>query len=494
MCNAMVPLYVIPLFGYASLRSLITVAYFVLVLSTVGVIIHEKRDPVRALGWIAMISLLPVAGIVFYVFFGRNHRKEKIFNRKELHDVEQLDALCLRQQNALGNAHMLQQGISDNRDIIMLLLNSNKAPLTMHNRVKVLRNGRETFSAIMEAIREARSSIHLEYYIFEYDRIGRKIVRLLCEKARSGVEVRLIYDDVGSWHLKRRHVEKMRRAGVDVRCFMPVLMPYLTSKLNYRNHRKIVVTDGRTAFTGGINIADRYLTGNRLGKWRDTHLRVEGEAVAMLQAVFVTDWYFVSDKELLHSDKYFPKSRIADVFPMQIASSGPDSDWASIMQAFFAAISKAQKYIYISSPYFVPNQAVLTALKVAALSGIDVKVMIPARSDSKLVYWATRSYIGELLEAGISVCLYTGGFNHSKVIVIDDSFSSVGTANMDMRSFEDNFEVSAIMYDRSVACTLRDMFLADLEKCTCLTPEVWEGRPAVKSAYESLARLLSPLL
>lgn len=485
---------VIPLLAYSTFRSIISVAYVILVISTIGVIIHEKRDPVKALGWISVISLLPVAGIVFYIFFGRNHRKEKIFNRKEIQDLEQLDALCLRQQTAIENAHMLQQGIADNRDIIMLLLNSNKAPLTMHNRVRVLKNGRETFGEIMRAIRDARSSIHLEYYILEYDRIGRKIIRMLCQKARSGVEVRVIYDDVGSWHLKRRHVEKMRRAGVDVRCFMPVLMPYLTSKVNYRNHRKIVVTDGRVAFTGGINIAQRYLTGNKLGKWRDTHLRIEGEAVRMLQAVFATDWYFVSDKQLLQSEKYFPKSRITDIFPMQIASSGPDSDWASIMQAFFAAISKAQKYIYISSPYFMPNQAILTALKVAALSGIDVKVMIPAKADSKLVYWATRSYIGELLEAGINVCLYTRGFNHSKVIVIDDSFSSVGTANMDIRSFEDNFEVSAIMYDRATARELKDMFLTDLKYCTCLTAEAWESRPALQSVYESLARLLSPLL
>lgn len=469
--------------------------YALLAVVTICFIIHDKRDPVKALAWITVIALLPFAGMILYVVFGRNHRKEKMFNRKELKDIEQLEVICQQQLEQFANHDLtLTPSLNEHRDIMTLLLNNNKAILTVKNRIKVLNNGKQTFPAIMEALKSAKSSIHLEYYIFENDRIGKRIARILMDKARSGVEVRLIYDDVGSWGLSPKFIYQMRRAGVDVRCFMPVVFPWLTSKVNYRNHRKIVVVDGLVAFTGGVNIAERYLRGTRFGPWRDTHLMIEGDAVKMLQMVFVTDWFFVSKKQLSSDRKYFPPSSIEEETPVQIASSGPDSDWASIMQAFFAAITKARKYIYISSPYFLPNQAILTALKVAALSGIDVKVMIPSRSDSKIVYWATRSYIGELIEAGIKVYLFKKGFNHSKLIMIDGVFSSVGSANMDIRSFEDNFEVSAIIYDPKITQELEQTFLRDLGRSIEATPQWWDSRSNLHGVYESLSRLLSPLL
>jgi cardiolipin synthase len=275
---------------------------------------------------------------------------------------------------------------------------------------------------------------------------------------------------------------------------MPVALPWFTSRMNYRNHRKIAVIDGRIGFTGGINIAERYLNGTRFGPWRDTHLLIEGDAVNMLQALFTTDWHFVSGRQELTGDKYFPKTKIRTKSPIQIASSGPDSNWASIMQAYFAAINKARKSIYITSPYFMPNQSILTALKVAALSGIDVRIILPYRSDSKLVYWASRSYIGELLDAGIKVYFYCRGFNHSKFIIIDNVFCSVGSANMDYRSFEDNFEVSAVMYDPRIAATLTQYFMQDIGNSVLITPDAWHNRSNLHAAYESLARLFSPLL
>lgn len=485
------------LLAFNDVKMMVTVLYALIIIATIVIIIKQKNDPVKALGWITVIALLPVAGLAFYILFGRNHRKEKIFNLKELDDLQQFEEISREQLAVISNPDpLLRQSIVDNKDIITLLLNNNKSLLTMKNRVTVLNNGKATFAAIIEALKSARTFIHMEYYIFENDRIGRKIAKILMDKARAGVEVRFIYDDVGSWGLNRKFRKQMRAAGVDVRCFMRVAFPWLTSRVNYRNHRKIVVVDGQVAFTGGINIADRYIRRTRrLGAWRDTHLKIEGDAVAMLNIVFSTDWYFVSDRQKLDDyKKYFPPSRVNEEIPMQIASSGPDSDWASIMQAFFAAITRAKKYIYISSPYFLPNQAILTALKVAALSGIDVRVMIPSRSDSKIVYWATRSYIGELLEAGINVYLYKRGFNHSKVIMIDGEFSSVGTANMDMRSFEDNFEVTAIMYDRQIARELEGYFMKDLAGSTKMTMEMWENRRKLHSVYEALARLLSPLL
>lgn len=337
--------------GWADLKSFLSVGYILFVIVTIAVIIHDKREPVKALSWIIVISLLPVVGFVFYIVFGRNHRKQKLFSRKELRDLEQIDALSRQQIYEINHPSLLHKSeISDHRDTITLLLNSNKALLTVHNRVRVLNDGAETFDEIRRALRQARESIHMEYYIIEDDELGREIADILIAKAAEGVEVRLIYDDVGSWGLGRKYLGRLRRAGVEVRCFMPVVFPWLTSHVNYRNHRKILVVDGRVGFTGGINIAQRYVTGTKLGPWRDTHLRLEGEAVGMLQIVFITDWFFVTKKLLADYDKYLPKTHVRDETMIQIVTSGPDSDWASIMQAFFSAISHAQHHIYISSP------------------------------------------------------------------------------------------------------------------------------------------------
>lgn len=483
------------LFAAADLKLLLSIGYILFVMVTIAVIIHDKRDPVKALSWIIVISLLPVVGFILYIVFGRNHRKQKIFNRKELHDLEQIDALSRQQIYEINNAAILHKPeISDNRDIITLLLNSNKALLTMHNEVTVLNDGKETFDEIRRSLHNARSSIHMEYYIIEDDPLGREIADILIDKAHAGVEVRVIYDDVGSWGLGRKFIKNLRRAGVQVQCFMPVVFPWLTSHVNYRNHRKILVVDGKIGFTGGINIAQRYLTGTRLGPWRDTHLKLEGEAVGILQIIFMTDWFFVSKEKLIDYPKYLPKTQVKTETPIQIVTSGPDSDWASIMQAFFSAITHAQHHIYISSPYFLPNEAILTAIKVASLSGIDVRIMIPSRSDSKIVYWASRSYIEELIDANVKVYLYRQGFNHSKLIMIDGKFSSVGTANMDIRSFEDNFEVSAILYDKAITEELEERFLYDLQRSRLVTREYWESRPNLHNFYEALSRLFSPLL
>ena len=481
--------------SFTDIKSLLVVCYVMIVAATIAVIIYDRRDPVKALAWIMVITLIPVAGIILYILFGRNHRKEKLFNRKELVDLKQISTLCGDQlRDLLDPDRERSRLVNANRNIITLLLNNNKSLLTMRNRVKILNDGRSTYEELFGAIRSARSSIHLEYYIFEWDEIGQRLAELLVEKAKEGVAVRLIYDDVGSWSLKYRQVRRLRRQGLDVRCFMPVVFPWLTSKINYRNHRKIAVIDGRVAFTGGINIAKRYLAGTKMGPWRDTHLRIEGEAVNMLQAVFVTDWYFVSGRQLLTDNVYIPKTRIRNVCPVQIASSGPDSDWASIMQAYFAAINKARRSIYVTTPYFLPNQAILTALKVASLSGIDVRIILPSKSDSRIVYWATRSYISELLDAGIKIYFYRDGFNHSKLMIVDGAFCSVGTANLDIRSFEDNFEVSAVIYDPRIASRLTEYYMKDLEKSILITPGMWSERSNLHAAYESLSRLLSPLL
>ena len=478
------------------IRTILLWVYIAFIVVVVALIIVDRRDPGKSWAWITAIILLPILGIVLYMVFGRNHRKEKLYNRKGLMDLEvQLETLSARQIYELNNPTLQHRPeILRNKDIITLLLNNNKSLLTARNKATVLHDGMATFTSIIEELKKAKTFIHIEYYIFEKDRVGREIAGILMDKAREGVEVRFIYDDVGSWGLSPAFLHRMKKAGVKVHCFQRVVFPFLTSKINYRNHRKIVVIDGEVGFTGGINIAKRYVTGTKLGVWRDTHLKIEGEAVSTLNTVFAMDWNFVSGEKLNDTDKYYPASPVDVETPIQIASSGPDSDWASIMQAFFAAMTKAKDHIYIATPYFLPNQAIMTAVEVAAMSGVDVRILLPERSDSKIVHWATKSYISELLDARVKVYMYKKGFNHSKLIMIDTQFNSVGTANMDNRSFDVNFEVTAILYDRKVAEDLEEKFLEDLRDSEQVTKMDWENRPAWDKFREGLARLFAPLM
>lgn len=464
-----------------------------MIAATVYTVIHERRDPVRALSWIAVIMLLPFIGVGLFLFFGQDYRKQKIFNRKEIKDLKEFEQLSYKQLKIIDSYN--NPDVVANRQIITLLLNNNKSLLTTNNNLEVLIDGRQTFDELIKALEGAEKSIHIEYYIFEEDGIGSQIAEILRAKARSGVEVRFIFDDVGSWDLSHKFIRSMREAGVEIHCFMPVVFPWFTSKINYRNHRKIVVIDSIIGFTGGLNVADRYIHGTRHGVWRDTHLRIEGDAAHLLQLTFLTDWYFATGLQLRDHSKYLlPTEADHGNTAVQIATSGPDSDWATIMQAYFSAINKATDHIYISTPYFMPGESLLTALKVAALSGIDVRIMIPSRSDSKIVYWASRSYISELLDAKIKVYLYTKGFNHSKIITIDNHFSSIGTANMDNRSFEDNFEVTAMIYDHAITNTLEQQFLVDLQDSIPLQRRQWSKRSRSEQLKESVARLFSPLL
>jgi len=469
--------------------------YLITVFSTALLVIREKRDPVKTTSWVLIIILLPIAGLIFYIFFGRYHRKEKIFNRKGLRDLEQIENLSYAQiikfhKDILSHS----EKISGNLNIITLLLNNSKALLTEYNEIEILQDGREAFGSIIEVLKSATKTIHIEFYIISDDKIGNIIKDILIEKSKAGVEVRLVFDDVGSWSLPKSYIKSLKEAGVNVYPFMEVKFPLFTSKANYRNHRKIIVVDGMIGFVGGMNIADRYLEGNKeLGPWRDTMLRLKGEAVKSLQVIFLVDYYFVTGQVISNKDKYFPDQKVLSHHPIQITACGPDSDWASIMQAFFLAITKAKHHIYISSPYFVPNESILTALKTASLSGVDVRIILPGKSDSTVVYWSSLSYISELLEAGIKVYLYQDGFNHSKIIMIDSSFSSVGSANMDIRSFEDNFEIAAIIYDEEITKKLEDSYLNDLKQSKLLTFDEWDLRSRKNNLKESMARLFSPL-
>ncbi len=476
---------------------ILVMVYFYIVASTLFTIIKDKRDPVKTISWVVVILSLPVAGFILYIMIGQNFRKRKILTRKFHTTNSEHKKIVKSQLRELSHKNNIENiEIRRNRDLITLLLNNSRSPLTENNYVEILNNGDNTFDKIIYELQNAKRFIHIEYYILIDDMIGNIIADILIEKAESGVEVRLIYDDVGSWSLPKTYTKKLRDAGVKVAAFMPVTFPIFTSRLNNRNHRKIIIIDGDKGFTGGINIADKYIHGNdKVGSWRDTHLYLEGDANLSLHAVFATDWLFLTGEHLDYN-KYFVigKELLYGNAPIQIASSGPDSDWQTIMQVFFSAITRANEHIYISTPYFLPNNSILTALKVAAMSGKDVKIMIPANPDSKIVYWATCSYISELLKAKIKVYFYKAGFNHSKIIMIDSTFCSIGTANMDVRSFDANFEVTALLYSSLRTKELEKEFLKDLENCEEMTLSKWKSRKRKRSLLEGIARLFTPLL
>ncbi|MDP3642531.1 MAG: cardiolipin synthase [Bacteroidota bacterium] len=480
---------------WKSLPSLVAILYLLTVVFIAILIILENRNPVKTISWILILVLLPFAGIVFYLFFGQEYRKTKMFSRKGLKDLEKLRNLTIEQFDNLPKNHFqISDRLYSKKRLMNLFLSNSNAILTNNNEIQVLKNAEETFPEIFRSIELARHHIHLEFYIVEDDSIGNYLRETLIRKAREGVEVRFIYDDVGSWKLKRKFLRSMTEAGVKVDCFMRVRFPNLTSKVNYRNHRKILVVDGETAFVGGLNFADRYQNGvPGIGPWRDTHLKVSGGGATALQIIFMADWYFVS-KEILKGEKYFRPFVAGSGKLVQMVASGPDSDWESIGQAYFAAIASATEYVYLSSPYLMPPSDIVTALKTSALGGIDVRIIVPGLSDAISAKWGTNSYIEELLEAGVKIYFYKAGFIHSKVIVVDGIFSSVGTANLDFRSLETNFEVNAMIYDEEIAGVLGSQFLEDQDKSQEIILAEWINRPRINKIKESFARILSPML
>ncbi|MCX7861651.1 MAG: cardiolipin synthase [Bacteroidales bacterium] len=467
----------------------------VLIFISIVIIIVQRRDPIKTIAWISVILLIPLAGLILFFFFGRSYRKKKVFFRKELSDFRQVEKHLLWQ-----NKHLIHNLLQNDPELISkigavkLLFNNSKAILTMHNKIDILQNGDETFPAIFDAITQAKHHIHIESYIIEEGKVFQQLKELLVKKANEGIEVRVLYDDVGSWGLSKKVIHELTKAGIEVYAFLPVRFPRLAQRINYRNHRKIIVVDGKIGFIGGLNIADRYWYGSPdIGIWRDTHLKIIGTAVHSLQLIFLTDWHFATDR-LLSQDIYFPENKPRNRNIVQIIASGPDSDWNSIMQAYFYLISTARKYVYMSTPYFIPNESILTAIKTIALSGVDVRIILPHRSDSKLTYYGSLSYLPELLEANVSVYTYKKGFTHSKVLIVDDIISSVGTANMDLRSFDQNFEVNALIYDKEITLKLKQTYLDDLKHCDKVILEEYYNKPFTHHFAQGIARIFSPIL
>lgn len=455
----------------------------------------ENRNPSRTMAWLLVLILLPVVGIFFYLYIGQNHRKKKTFIKKRKHDYEVLRQLLQEQASFSQNTYIFKQAFKGLRGrLIPLLMNNTHSPITVNNETKILKNGDNTYREILDAIRNAKDHIHMEYFIIKESKIGFEIQQALIEQATAGIKVRLIYDAVGCWKAKKEFFTAMRDAGIEVFAFLPVSIPLFGSRLNYRNHRKILIIDGKIGFLGGVNIGDEYLGKNpRLGFWRDTHLKIKGEALYVLQAIFLMDWYFVSGEEI-DSIRYFPKQSHCGEQMIQIAASGPDSYWESIHQAYFTALTSATQKVYMVSPYLIPDESILVALKTAAISGIDVRIILPGRYDHKTVFWASRSHFMELLEAGVKIYEYQKGFIHSKIVIADNNFSSIGTANLDIRSFSLNFEVNAFIYDTDVNREMTIDFLLDLEDSKEIMLEDHKKRGVSYRVKESLARLFSPIL
>ena len=465
------------------------VLYAYTILSSITVILLENRNPVKSLSWILVLIMLPGIGLILYIAVGQDYRKKKFVEKKTIQHLTDRPV-------ASFDISKLDTSYMDNNqlNLINMLYRNSGAPGYAFNKIDILPDGVSTFESFFEAIGNAQDHIHIEFFIFENDEISNRMRELLIRKAKEGVRVRMIYDYWGSLKLSMsaRYIKSLKEAGVYVYPFLPFRFRVGRSKINYRNHRKIVVVDGKIGFTGGINIADRYFKGNKLGIWRDTVVRIEGSAVHGLQMQFLLDWHFV-DRKLITAEKYFPKPEIFNQNLIQIVSSGPDTDWEAIMQGFASAMMSATKYIYIHSPYFIPNELILGSVQIAALSGVDVRLMIPVRSDSRMTDASTSSYVEQLLEAGVKVLRYKDGFLHSKAIVIDDFISIIGSCNMDERSFSQNFEVNAFIYESATAHQLRNLFIRDMEKCETLTLDEWNVRKNWEKLKESMARLFSPL-
>jgi cardiolipin synthase A/B len=468
---------------------LLIVLYVYTTISTISVLLLENRNPVKSISWVLVLLFLPILGLVFYLLLGQDYRKKKIISKKSIRsvtdrpvasfDINQLDS-TLFSENQLNLVKMLYK-------------NSEAAGYTA-NKIDVYVDGESTFHALFDEIRLAKDHIHIQFFIFDDDRISNLLRELLILKANEGVRVRMIYDYWGSFNLSKKYLQSLRDAGVYLRPFLPFRWRISrSSKINYRNHRKLVVIDGKVGFTGGLNVADRYIYGNKLGMWRDTFVRFEGAVVHGLQLLFMVDWFFV-DRKFIAGPEYFPKPMQYESNLIQLVSSGPDTDWEAIMQGIAAAIMSATKYVYIHTPYFMPNEVIASCVEMAALSGVDVRLMIPARSDSRLSDASTFSYLGRALEAGVRVFIYKKGFLHSKAIVIDDYISIVGSTNLDERSFEQNFEANAFIYDTQTGEKLKAFFLTDAEGCEELTLDAWTNRRRRQKLKESFARLFSPLM
>lgn len=473
------------------------IAFIINIFLAFIIIFLERRGASSTWAWLLVLFFLPIIGFFLYLLFGRQIQRQTLFKLDE-EDKVGLEHIITEQLSALNDGQIISPSIEveRNKDLIRMMLTSQPAFLTTDNKVEVLTDGRAKFKSLLNDINNATDHIHVQYYIFKRDGIGQQIIDALEEKLKQGIEVKMLYDDMGSRTLTLSKFKDFKKLGGQVEAFFPSILPLINFRLNNRNHRKIVVIDGKIGYIGGFNVGDEYLgLDKKFGYWRDTHLRIEGDPVNALQLRFMMDWNSQSSRNnLKYQEKYFPDVRSNGQTGVQIVSSGPDDAWQHIKYGYLKMITSAKHSIYIQTPYFIPDHSFLEALKIAALSGVKVNIMIPNKPDHPFVYWATYSNAGELLKAGAKIFIYENGFIHTKMVVIDDEVASVGTANMDVRSFELNFEVNAFIYDRQIAEKLRNTFEEDVKVSSELTEEIYSQRVLWIKIKESISRLISPIL
>ena len=476
------------------------IAYVIILVLVCLRIIYDTRTRTKTLAYLVFAIFVPVIGMGFYFLFGINYRKRKLYSKKLVEN----DALAKKLGEDVFNYSRRtfdknESDVKEFKELALMLLRDNKSPLTANNDVKLLINGELKFPEVIEAIEAAKDHIHVEYYIYDDDETGAQVGEALIKKAKEGVVVRFMYDAFGSMSLRRKMIKQLKDAGIKIYPFYRILFIAFANRLNYRNHRKIIVVDGRVAFVGGINVADRYVNSHKKQKlfWRDTHLRIEGPGVRYLQYVFLCDWNFCSKEGVMPTEKLFPPPSSLPVKGnkvVQIAASGPDSDIPTILFSVLQGINLAEKELLITTPYFIPGDSIMDSLMAAALGGVKVMLLVPFKSDSLLANLAARSYYEDLLRSGIEIYMYKKGFLHSKTMVIDRKVAIVGSANMDYRSFDLNFEVNAIVYDPDVSEQLANVFFEDLEGADKIDPETWYNRPKRIFLIEKTVGLLSPVL
>ena len=461
------------------------------------IIFMERRSAGSVWAWLLVLVLIPILGFIIYLFIGRQIQRDHIFSLDE-DDKIGIEMIVSEQLEALKNDDFSKGNhqIVKFKDMVQMLLYNNAAFLTTDNEIKIFTDGKEKFDSLLKDIDEATDYIHIQYYIFRNDSLGERILNALEQKLEQGVEVKMLYDDMGSRGLSLKDFKSFRKNGGQVEAFFPSKLPLINLRMNNRNHRKIVIIDGHIGYVGGFNVGEEYLgKKKKFGYWRDTHLRIVGDAVNALQLRFMLDWNSQATRDnLKYADRYFPDVDSVGTIGVQIASSGPDETWEQIKYGYLKMIASAKQSIHIQSPYFIPDQSFLDAIKIAALGGVDVSIMIPNKPDHPFVYWATYNNVASLLDAGVNIFHYNNGFLHSKTLVIDDEVASVGTTNMDHRSFTLNFEINAFIYDTHIAKELRFTFEKDLEVSYRLTKEIYEQRSLWIKFKEGISRLLSPIL
>lgn len=461
------------------------------------IIFFQRKEPQSVWTWLLLLYFIPIFGFIFYLLVGTDMHKKRMFKIKEIED--HLNEAIRRQEDWLQDkrAGWKSPEITEYADLALYNLGVSGAVLTDDNDITVFTDGKEKFEALMEDMRQAQKYIHVQYYIIKNDVLFQQMKDVLVEKAAQGVEVRILYDGMGGRFVNKKCWRELNRKGIRTAEFFPALLRRLHLRINYRNHRKIVVVDGKVGYVGGFNIGKEYIgLDEKFGYWRDTHLRIVGSAVASLELRFALDWNYASKENLFMTDKYMAYGNAGSKqrCEVQIVSSGPDSRYRNIRDNYLRMIGKAKESIYIQTPYFIPDEAILSALMIAVHSGIAVNMMIPCKPDHPFVYWATYSYIGDLVMEGANCYTYYNGFLHAKGMVVDDKALCFGTANMDIRSFALNFEVNAVVYNEGLARRMREIFEEDLKVSRQITKNVYMGRTLLVRFKEQVCRLLSPLL